>query len=46
MSKNSPKQTVEQMQAWRQWILGSSKKSTPQKPKYRKNRKNKKYNNA
>ena len=46
MSKNSPKQNLEQIQNWRQWVLGSSKKTTSPKPKHRKNRKNKNYSKS
>ena len=44
MSKNSVKQTVEQMKAWRQSVLGPTKPSKKKSPK-KKNFK-KKYNNA
>jgi hypothetical protein len=43
MSKNSVKQTVEQMKAWRQSVLGPTKpvKKNPKKKKF-----NKKYSKA
>ena len=44
MSKNSVKQTVEQMKAWRQTVLSPTKPSKKKSPK-KKNFK-KKYNNA